>query len=122
MGRFFCDKPYGRGNQSTVFSCRSCLLKRRTVQLTHFNNIKCWEIMGPTFTGVFFTDIKHVYTQKEEKKGFYCKQGDHAIFDPHVTGLYTTPYYDVHCKVCHIHLGYHIPQLDAWIIFHDVLI
>lgn len=121
MGRFFCDRPYGYDKDSLVFYCKCCQFNKRMVQISHMDKIKYWEILGPEFTGVLFEETKHIYQDRTSKDGFYFKKGDHVIFDPQVSGLYTTPYFDVHCKICHIHLGYYIPILESWLIFHERL-
>ena len=80
-----------------------------------------WNVTGPV-TGVLFDDAKHVTVESVKREGLFYKQGETIMFDPYMTGMRTTEYQHVHCKICKSHVGYGIPALGAILMFHMILI
>ena len=122
MGRFWCDYPYDDDDTVSVFYCKVCRNRKQKIQFAHIRNIIYWEVKGPVTSGVLFSDVKHVEIDKDPKKGFFYKSDNVVMFDPYVVGLHSTEFSDVSCKFCKTHVGYHIPALDAIIMFYMVLI
>jgi len=121
MGRFWIDYPYGIDNNVKTFSCKTCRNNKRNVQLTHMDNVMYWDVTG-SVTGVLFDDAKHISIENTDRDGLFYKQGETVMFEPHMSGLRTTKYQRVHCKICKSHVGYSIPALDAILMFHVILI
>ena len=121
MGRFWIDKPFGVDNTVKTFSCKTCRNNGRNVQLTTMDDIVYWNVTG-SVTGVLFEEAKHINIEDDVRAGLFYKQGENVMFEPHMTGLRTTEYRNVHCKICKSHVGYSIPVLDAVLMFHMILI